>query len=63
MKAVNATLEHSLLVRPITREEALSLRGALNASLRDSHGGGRPRTCDCGTCAVCKRRAKRRTKS
>jgi hypothetical protein len=59
MSPTSPTLKHPLLARAITREEALSLRGALGAALRESYGGGRPVSCECGTCTVCKRRAKR----
>ena len=59
MKATEPLISSPLLARPITREEALSLRGVINGALRETRGGGRPATCECGTCAVCKRRAKR----
>jgi hypothetical protein len=45
----------------LTREEAKSIRGTINAGLRETRGGGRPQSCFCGVCASCKRRVKRQT--
>lgn len=39
-----------------------SERGRRNAAKRIARRGGRPITCSCGTCPICKRRAKRRAK-
>jgi hypothetical protein len=48
----------------LTPEQARTVRAKLNASERTTHSGGRnggrPVSCECGKCAACKRRAKRR---
>lgn len=58
MRIDEPTITSPLLARPITREEARSLRGTLNSALRKTASGGPPRTCECGTCPKCRNRAR-----
>lgn len=45
-----------LFVHPLNRQDVLSLRGTLNGALRETRGGGRAASCDCGKCAKCRKR-------